>query len=87
MVAPEVRDAFALNTCDGCHQAETNTSFLHVNTRSAGTEATLSTWLEQTDMPRREQDMIDLLTELFITQTCAVQPLAPEDGDMAARVH
>ena len=36
---------FSLNTCNGCHGAETDTSFLHVFPRSLGQEASLSGFL------------------------------------------
>jgi hypothetical protein len=39
---PEARHKFALNTCNGCHQAETGTSFLHVTNRSATSASRLS---------------------------------------------
>ncbi|MEO8703425.1 MAG: hypothetical protein ABI867_25485 [Kofleriaceae bacterium] len=37
-----LRHRFSLNTCNGCHGAETNTFFLHVNPRNPGQEAPLS---------------------------------------------
>jgi len=44
----------AFNTCNGCHGAETNTSFLHVTPREAGSVASLSAFLTGTtvDDPR-----------------------------------
>lgn len=38
----EARHNFALSTCNGCHTAETGTSFLHVKNRAAGVESKLS---------------------------------------------
>jgi len=42
---PNARHSFALNTCSGCHQAETGTPFLHVGSRFAGEPAPLSLFL------------------------------------------
>jgi hypothetical protein len=42
---PEVRHKFSLNTCNGCHGAETGTKFLHIRPRGAGTEAALSEFM------------------------------------------
>lgn len=44
-VPEDVRAAFALNTCNGCHRAETATSFLHVKNRAPGDAAVLSPFL------------------------------------------
>jgi hypothetical protein len=41
----DLRFRFSLNTCNGCHGAETNTGFLHINPRVAGRAATLSGFL------------------------------------------
>jgi len=35
----------ALNTCNGCHQAETGTVFLHVSNRQTGSPSILSGFL------------------------------------------
>jgi hypothetical protein len=40
-----LRFRFSLNTCNGCHGAETSTGFLHVNPRARGQEAQLSGFL------------------------------------------
>ncbi len=42
---PEARHKFSLNTCNGCHGGETQTSFLHVNPRSPGQPSALSGFL------------------------------------------
>jgi hypothetical protein len=47
---PEARHLFSLNTCNGCHGAETNTGFLHVNPRSPGQVSTLSGFLTGIDV-------------------------------------
>jgi hypothetical protein len=44
----EARFHFSLNTCSGCHGPETNTSFLMVAPRSAGSESVLSPFLTGT---------------------------------------
>jgi hypothetical protein len=46
---PEARHKFSLNTCNGCHGAETGTVFLHVFPRAAGERSTLSGFLVGTD--------------------------------------
>jgi hypothetical protein len=42
---PDARHNFGLNTCSGCHQAETGTPFLHVGSRFAGETTPLSLFL------------------------------------------
>ena len=46
-----LRHRFSLNTCNGCHGAETSTGFLHVNPRSVGQEASLSGFLTGEQVP------------------------------------
>lgn len=46
---PEARHKFSLNTCNGCHGAETGTVFLHIFPRLAGEQSTLSGFLMGTD--------------------------------------
>ena len=41
----EAKFRVALNTCNGCHGAETSTSFLHINPRDSGSPASLSGFL------------------------------------------
>jgi hypothetical protein len=57
---PEARHKFSLNTCNGCHGAETGTRFLQINPRSAGESSFLSGFLTgvtvfdpETGQPRR----------------------------------
>lgn len=77
IVDPDARHLFSLNTCNGCHGAETNTPFLHVNPRSPGQVASLSGFLTGTtvsdpvtgalrsfgDLARRADDLETLLCE------------------------
>jgi hypothetical protein len=42
---PEARHKFSLNTCNGCHGGETQTSFLHVNPRLPGEQSALSAFM------------------------------------------
>ena len=56
-----VRKAFAVATCIGCHQSETGTFFLHVGTRTANTEATISDFMKSTELPFRAKDLASLL--------------------------
>jgi hypothetical protein len=57
---PEARHKFSLNTCNGCHGAETQTAFLQINPRVPGQASVLSGFLNGetvsdpvTGMPRR----------------------------------
>jgi hypothetical protein len=68
---PEARFHASLNTCNGCHGPETNTSFLMISPRSFGSEAGLSSFLTGTtvfdpftgqsrsmnDLARRQADL------------------------------
>src|SRR5262249_14245687 len=47
---PEARHKFSLNTCNGCHGAETQTFFLHINPRAAGEASQLSGFLTGIDV-------------------------------------
>jgi hypothetical protein len=72
---PEARFHASLNTCNGCHGPETNTSFLMINPRFAGQEAILSPFLTGTtvfdfragesrtlnDLSRRRDDLLSLV--------------------------
>ena len=40
-----VRRRFAMGTCNGCHSAETQTQFFHIEPRAAGEEAKISKFL------------------------------------------
>jgi hypothetical protein len=44
-VDSEVRHKFSLNTCNGCHSAETSTAFAHVQSRIWNEPAELSRFL------------------------------------------
>ncbi|MEW6057442.1 MAG: hypothetical protein AB1540_12590 [Bdellovibrionota bacterium] len=58
----KVRKVFALNTCNGCHSSETNTSFLHIAPRSAETSARLSQFMVS-DVGRRVDAMRAILCD------------------------
>jgi hypothetical protein len=45
---PEARFHLAVNTCNGCHSTETNTTFLQISPRFPGNEASLSGFLTGT---------------------------------------
>jgi len=47
---PEARFHVSLNTCNGCHGPETNTSFLMINPRFPGQEASLAGFLTGTQV-------------------------------------
>lgn len=74
-IANNLRFAFAVNTCSGCHSPETETSFTHIKIRSAGEPSELSTFIKgggtkinpltgQTfnDLARRRDDLKDVLS-------------------------
>ncbi len=61
-VREPLRHAFAGQTCNGCHLSETGTRFTHVKPRNAGVAAVLSNFLEQSAIPFRSNDMINVLT-------------------------
>jgi hypothetical protein len=47
---PEARHKFSLNTCNGCHGAESGTFFLQISPRSPGQPSQLSGFLTGTDV-------------------------------------
>ena len=69
--------SFALNTCSGCHQAETGAPFLHVGSRFPGEPTPLSGFLTGitvtdpisgalrafNDLQRRQQDLCNLVSD------------------------
>jgi len=75
VVSNEARHQISLNTCMGCHGRETNTSFLHIEPRSLGREASLSGFLRGTtvsdpidstrrnfsDLNRRKENLVCLV--------------------------
>ncbi len=65
--SPELMQAFAINTCNGCHRASTSTSFLHVKNRAADAATVLSPWLtgELAQSGPRISDLTTLLTQDF----------------------
>ncbi|MRG95465.1 hypothetical protein [Polyangium spumosum] len=56
-VEEDVRKAFSLNTCNGCHAGETGTNFLHVSRSRTGPETVLSDHVLTTDFPFRVQEL------------------------------
>jgi hypothetical protein len=92
--APGITDArarhlFSLNTCNGCHGAETSTGFLHVFPREAGSAAQLSGFLKGVtvadpvtgtsrtfnDLSRRANDLKALLCPTTAARALALEPL------------
>jgi hypothetical protein len=83
---PDARFHASVNTCNGCHGPETNTSFLMISPRSIGTEAGLSPFLTGTtvfdpfsgqqrtlnDLGRRQADLTSVVC-------------APDGGVVAAQ--
>ncbi len=62
-VPAEVRKAFSLGTCNGCHAGETNTNFLHVARRRGGPETVLSDFVLNQDMPFRVKELKTLVCD------------------------
>src|SRR5262249_502714 len=58
---PAVLSQFAINTCSGCHRSETGTAFVHIGKRLPGAPPIVSEWLATVDLPRRVDDLRDLL--------------------------
>jgi len=75
-IPPAVRHEFSLNTCNGCHGAETGTTFKHVQPRNLGFPSVLSNFLTGgpvvvdmcgvghtfSDIARRQTDLCNLVT-------------------------
>ena len=51
IVDNDARQLFSLNTCNGCHGAETGTAFLHVAPRFLGQQSQLSGFLTGISLP------------------------------------
>jgi hypothetical protein len=73
-VAEPVRKAFAVATCIGCHQSETSTSFLHVETRRAGEASSLSRFVTDIELPARSRDLASLVTSAKPSPKPSVAP-------------
>lgn len=64
-IPENVRKAFSLNTCNGCHGRETNAGFTHVLLRSPGQRSALSSFMTGGDLARRANDLRNLITVGF----------------------
>lgn len=83
---PTARHKFSLNTCNGCHGGETNTSFVHIDNREEFQEARLSPFMTGSivhdpvsgaqrsfnELQRREIDLKEILMHLASTE-CALE--------------
>lgn len=73
-----LRFAFAINTCDGCHQGENpDTQFLMIKNRQPGQESGRAPFVEQ-DLVRREDDFAQLLCGASLSTPAA---------EMSGRTH
>ena len=93
----QARHLFALNTCSGCHQAETATGFVHVGPRAAGQVAPLSGFLTGVtvtdpvngqrrrfaDLRRRQDDLVALLSGTGVVPLPAPAVGGVPDGSSA----
>jgi hypothetical protein len=77
---PEARHKFSLNTCNGCHGAETQTGFLHIQPRLPGQSSRLSGFLTGVDVsdpisgqPRHFNELARRRA-LVEAQVCAGEP-------------
>jgi hypothetical protein len=89
----DARHKFSLNTCNGCHGAETGTTFLHVFPRERGEEARLSSFLTGMIMidpvggePRPFNDL-ERRALSVASALCAREPEPIEAAAPLARVH
>jgi hypothetical protein len=82
----EARHKFSLATCNGCHTAETKTSFVHVANRDPGAAAELSDFLTGANMPKTDpvsgvprtfHDLLDRQAKLDATANMIC--LGPDD--------
>ncbi|XXF81328.1 hypothetical protein P2318_16675 [Myxococcaceae bacterium GXIMD 01537] len=80
-VPEDVRGAFALATCSGCHKAETGTNFLHLRSREVGAASQLSAFLQGQLAPGGPR-LLDYLSLLN-----AQNPEAVRDGIGLDRGH
>lgn len=88
IISPDARFLFSVNTCNGCHAGETNTTFLHVGPRNPGFEAPLSGFLTGitvndpvngtprtfNDLAARRDAFVDLLCAAKSTKTAVISP-------------
>lgn len=93
---PNARHLFSLNTCDGCHGAETSTGFLQIQPRVANQVAGLSGFLTGIDVAdpvtgtnRRFNDLGRRATDLRSLVCAPVTALTASSGDapLGSRVH
>ena len=94
VVLPEARFRFSVNTCNGCHEAETATSFVHVAPREPGKVAGLSRFLTGGEVPdlmthgTRTFDELSVRAESLRARLCrepssrpSVALLSPSTGE------
>ncbi len=62
---PEARHKFSLNTCNGCHGAETQTIFLQISPRAQGQVSQLSAFLTGETVSDPVNGQQRRLSELF----------------------
>jgi len=84
IVDPEARFHASINTCNGCHGPETNTSFLMVNPRFIGSEATLSPFLTGTTVFDRFSGEVRTLNDLGRRQADLTGVVCAPDGGTGA---
>jgi hypothetical protein len=77
---PNARFSQSLNTCNGCHGPETNTTFLMVNPRNPGSEATLSSFLTGTTVQDSFSGQTRTLNDLARRKADLTSLVCPADG-------
>jgi hypothetical protein len=84
----DARFGFALTTCDGCHTAETGTTFLHVKNRAAGVESGLSAFLTGTSVmdpfsgvTREFNELASRVADMQFVLTVDADDLFEDDDD------
>jgi hypothetical protein len=90
-VSQEARDKFALNTCSGCHRAETGTGFTHIDPRQELVQSEISLFLEG-DLEGRADVMCEILTTPCFSageehNTTDQAPMLGRPDSVAGRVH
>ena len=79
----DARFTLSVNTCNGCHQGETGTTFLHIAPRNPGAASVLSTFLTGKTLPdpvsgvTRTFNDLDFRTRSLADILCVAPPAGP----------
>ena len=67
-LSPRVRSNFAMATCTGCHQSETQNSGIHIANRKENEPSQISPFVTKNDLLVREFEFKTMLMEMFCGQ-------------------